>query len=466
MIGGAARGRDLLGLGVCCLVVITATPAFMLRLTGVMDDSVFWVVAKSLDSGKLLYREVFFTQPPLFIFIPQMLWMATSNIFVHRAFLLGLWLVNGSLFYLALDRADRTLRLLAVGLFLVSAFVLQSYALHTEILILTVFLIGMLALVRRSVAAGFVLGVAASAALCFKAIGPLVFVPCLYSLVTARGSRTLGVVLAGALVPVALVGSYLAQTGSISEFWQEVVLDNTNLGLSATTDWFGYFTLIVAPLLVPAFIALILLDRRPTDLDWWLTVAVFGVLLVIEVLRGARHYGLLNLCVLAWMAVKSQGKFDVGNRAHTIGLGVLVASALVFHVATVREILARGSILDELSAAQFAHTLPRGSLQVFGNSPPRVYMLLNEFSPAYAYLFVYDTNQDRVNWDSYRGMIASAPPDYIAVEDDFAAIEYGHSRSSELVDANSVKTWIDQHGGYRRLEVGGSLRLTMYQRRT
>src|SRR5882672_4004906 len=86
------------------LVVLAAAPAFVLRLTGVMDDSVFWVVAKSLDAGKLLYREVFFTQPPLFIFIPQVLWMATSNIFLHRAFLLVVWCFNGYLFYLCMCR--------------------------------------------------------------------------------------------------------------------------------------------------------------------------------------------------------------------------------------------------------------------------------------------------------------------------------------------------------------------------
>src|SRR3981081_1688832 len=115
------------------LVVLAAVPAFMLRPTGVMDDSVFWVVAKSLDAGKILYREVFFTQPPLFIFIPQALWLLTSNIFFHRVFLVVAWILNGYLFYLALYRVERNLRSLAAGLFLVSAFVLQSYALHTEI---------------------------------------------------------------------------------------------------------------------------------------------------------------------------------------------------------------------------------------------------------------------------------------------------------------------------------------------
>jgi hypothetical protein len=62
-------------------------------------------------------------------------------------------------------------------------------------------------------------------------------------------------------------------------------------------------------------------------------------------------------------------------------------------------------------------------------------------------------------------MIASSPPDYIAVEDNFEAEEYGNLKSTELVDATSVKSWIDKHGGYRRLDVGQSLGLTMYQRK-
>ena len=120
------------------------------------------------------------------------------------------------------------------------------------------------------------------------------------------------------------------------------------------------------------------------------------------------------------------------TRGHQLGLAILVGLAAVFHVATVRQILARGFITQELAAAQFAQTLPRGSLQVFGNSPPRLYMLMNELTPAYAYLFVYDTNRDLVVWDSYRAMIDESPPDYIAVENDFSAVEYGHLKSTNL----------------------------------
>jgi hypothetical protein len=174
---------------------------------------------------------------------------------------------------------------------------------------------------------------------------------------------------------------------------------------------------------------------------------------------------LLSLCVLVWMAIRAQGRLDVRNRLQQVGLGSLVVLALVFHFATIREILSRGWITEELSATGFAKALPPGSLQVFGNNPPRLYMLLNDLLPAYAYLFVYDTNQDLVIWDTYRTLIDAAPPDYIAVEDDFSAVEYGQQKSTELTDAASVRTWIDERASYQKLEVGRSLGLTMYRRR-
>jgi hypothetical protein len=242
------------------------------------------------------------------------------------------------------------------------------------------------------------------------------------------------------------------------------VLNTSHLGLSINDDWLGYFTLAVAPLLVPVFVALILLDRRPADLEWWLTALVFVGLLAVELVRGARHYGLFNLCVLAWMAARAQDKLDWRNNVQRVGLGLLVALAAVFHIAAVREVLTRGLVTDELSAAQFVSSLPRGSLQVFGNNPPRIYMLLNDLRPAYAYVFVYDTNKDLINWDSYMSMIDSVPPDYIAVEDHFSAVEYGQFRSTNLTDATAVRTWIEEGGGYRQLDVGRSLGLTMYQR--
>jgi hypothetical protein len=243
-----------------------------------------------------------------------------------------------------------------------------------------------------------------------------------------------------------------------------VVLDNGNVGLSISADWRGYITLAVAPLLAPLFVGLVLLDRRPGEVEWWLTAAVFAGLLVLELLRGARHYGLFDLCVLAWMAVRAQDKFDWRRAAHSIGLAFIVALAAFFQLATIREILNRGSVTNELSAAQFVQLLPPGSLQVFGNDPPRIYMLLSDLRPASAYLFVYDTNRDLVRWDSYLTLIDQAPPDYIAVEDDFAAVEYGRQRSTQLTDATSVRTWIEQQDTYRRLDMGRALGLTMYQR--
>jgi hypothetical protein len=448
------------------LVIVAAAPAFVLRPTGVMDDSVFWVVAKSLDSGKVLYRDVFFTQPPLFIFIPQAAWFVTSNIFVHRVFLLAIWTLNGYVFYLALYRVNRNARLLATSVFLVSAFILQSYSLHTEIFVLTAFLVALLAIVRRNPTAEFVVGLATSTTLFIKLLGPIAFVPCLYYVLVVQPAtrRRLALFLAGSLLPIAVVAAYLARQGTATEFWQQVVLDNSNVGLSIGGDWPGYLTLAIAPLLVPCFVALLLIDRRPQQLEWWLTAAVFTALLALELMRGARHYGLFNLCVLAWMAARAQDKLDWRNRVHTISLGFLVTLAAVFQLAAVGQILSRGLITDELSAAHFVESLPRGSLQVFGNNPPRLYMLLNELHPAYAYVFVYDTNKDFVNWDSYRNMIDTSPPDYIAVEDDFTAVEYGHLRSTNLTDGAAVRTWLEQRGGFRQLDVGRSLGLTMYQR--
>ncbi|MDQ6670030.1 MAG: hypothetical protein M3069_04675 [Chloroflexota bacterium] len=449
------------------LVVLAAVPAFMLRPTGVMDDSVFWIVAKSLNSGKVLYRDIFFTQPPLFILIPQTVWTVTNNIFVQRSFLIAVWLVNGWLFYLGLCRVDRTFRVLATSLFLASAFILQSYALHTEIFVVTAFLVGAVAIVRCWRGGEFVVGLSVSVALCLKPIGLLVFIPCLYYLVVARRARSehwLALFLAGAVVPILAVAAYLVAYGSVIEFWQQVVLDNRNVGLSIGADWLGYVTLAFAPLLVPFFVGLMLVDSRPRQFEWWLTAGVFAGLLVLELLRGARHYGLFNLCVLAWMAFRAQAKFGRRGAAESIGLIAVSVLAAVFQFATIREILARGSVTDELSAVQFVDALPHGSLQVFGNDPPRVYMLLNDFPPASAYLFIYDTNRELVRWDSYLTQIDTSPPDYIAVQDNFAAIEYGQVKSTELTDASSVKTWIERNGSYRRLEVGRSLGITMYQR--
>lgn len=448
------------------LIIVSALPAFLLRATGVMDDSVFWVAAKSLDAGKVLYREVFFTQPPLFIFIPQALWLVTSNIYLHRGFLFAVWLINGLLFYLAVPRLDRGYRLVATGLFLAAAFILQSYALHTEIFILSVFLVALLAVARGLPGAAFLVGLGVSSSLFIKPIGPVVFIPMAYSTVV-RGTdraRHLWQMAIGALLPLLVVAVYVLVHGTTRELWQQVVVDNGNIGYSLSDDWLGYVTLAVVTLLVPLFAGILMLDRRPTQLEWWLTAIVFSVLLVIGLLRGARHYGLLNLCVLAWMAVRAQERLEFGRQAHLVGVGLLAILGAVFQMATVGEILSRGSVVDELSASGFVHALPRGSLQVFANNPPRVYMLLNDLVPAYAYLFVYDTDRDLITWDSYAGMIESSPPDYIAVEDSFKAIEYGPVKSSELTDASAVNAWIERAGAYQRLEVGRSLGLTLYQR--
>jgi hypothetical protein len=385
---------------------------------------------------------------------------------VHRAFLLLVWLLNGYLFYLCMRRVGQALRLSATGLFLASAFILQAYALHTEIFILTAFLVGTLAVVRRSVAAALVVGLMASVALFIKPLGPVAFIPCWCYLLANRTSRVRQIVLtfAGGLLPILLVTWYLLEHDTIVEAWRQIVLDNVHIGFALSADWFGYTVLAVVPLLVPLFVGLVLVDKRPDEVEWWLTAIVFSGLLAIEVLRGARHYGLLNLCLLAWMAVRAQDKLQIRARVESIGLGLLVGLAAVFQVATVSEILARGLITDELSASAFDRALMPGSLQVFSNNPPRVYMLLNDLEPAYPYLFVYDTNRELVIWDSYINMIQASPPDYIAVEDTFNAVEYGSLRSSALTNADAVNTWIEREGNYRRLDVGRSLGLTLYRR--
>jgi uncharacterized membrane protein len=323
----------------------------------------------------------------------------------------------------------------------------------------------MLAFTRRWPAADVIVGLTAATSLFIKPLGPLVFIPFLYYVLAERGDRwaRLGLMLAGAAVPVVIVTGYLLAQGTVFEFWQQVVVDNSNVGVSLGSDWVGYLALAVLPLVVPLFAALILVDRRPGQLEWWLTVAIFVGLLIVEVLRGARHYGLLNLCLLAWWAVRAQATVNWRNRAHTIGLGVLAAFAGIAQALTIGQILGRGSVSDELSAANFVQTLPRGTLQVFANDPPRIYLLLNDLVPAYAYLFVYDTNKNLVIWDSYTTMMETAPPDYIAVENGFKATEYGQSRSSEFTDAAAVKDWIEHQANYQRLEVGQPLGLTMYQ---
>ena len=451
----------LLSGGALLLIIASAVPAFMLRATGVMDDSVFWVVGKSLLEGKVLYRDIFFTQPPVFVTIPETLWLLTSNVFLHRVFLFLVWVCNGALFYYCLDRLGRATRLVATALVLISAFILQSYALHTEIFVLTLFLISALAMVKGGRRAALIVGLTASASFFVKPVAPLVFIPVLYPIFQAGGAKF---VLLGSLVPVVVVAADLLAQGTVLQFAQQVLLDNSNVGLSLTADWVSYSSLAIAPMLVPVLAGILLIDRRPTQLEWWLTVAVFVVLLVMELLRGARHYGLLNLCVLAWMAIQAQAHIDTRKRSHLVGMAFLLLCGLIFQAATIREILNRGSITDELSASTEVATLPRGSLQVFGNNPPRLYMLLNSLVPAYPFLFVYDTNRDLVIWDNYMAMIQQSPPDYIAVDDRFQAVEYGQRRSTTLTDATAVRTWIEQQGTYQRLEAGRALGIALYRR--
>jgi hypothetical protein len=447
-----------------CLIILLAVPAFMLRVTGVMDDSVFWVVGKALDSGRVLYRDIYFTQPPLFIFIPQLLWKITSNIFVHRAALLGIWLLNGWLFYTALYRASRSVRLALTGIFLSSAFILQSYALHTEIFIVTAFLIGLVAIERDWPASTFVLGLTTSAALFFKPLGPLVFLPAAYTVLLPLNRRRVVWFAFGVAVPCAGMLAYLAPQQLLGDFWQQAILDNGNVGLSPNPDLMGYVSLAIAPLLVPAFVALIAVDTRWRQPEWWLTIALFAALLGLELLRGARHYGLLNLCLVAWLAVRSQTRLSAARSVPRFALASLMTLAVVSQIGVVYEILARGSILTELAAARSVEPPAPGSLQVFASDAPRIYMLMNDLEPASPYLFVYDTNRDLVTWDSYMDRMAGSPPDYVAVEDGFAAQEYGQSRSKTLVNAASVKSWIEQQG-YAQFAVGPSLGLTVYQRR-
>jgi hypothetical protein len=443
------------------VVVVAAIPAFMLRATGVMDDSVFWVVAHSVDYGQVLYRDVFFTQPPLSIFVAQGLWMLSSNIFVHRAFLVGVWLLNGWLFHLILDKLDRTPRLVATSLFLVSAFILQSYALHTEIFILTLFLVAVLAIQRPCAQADLILGLATSAALLVKPLAPLVFLPCAYHRLSRHPDRWLHFV-AGVSIPIVIVSAYLVAHGTADDFIQQVVRDNASVGLSLS-DWQGYFTLAVAPLLLPLFVALVAVDLRPRDSEWWLTLGVFAVLLLVELLRGARHYGLFNLCILVWLTARAQGRLSWQSGRQQVVLAALTVVGLIGQSATVSEVLSRGSITEELTASRFQQALAPGTLQVFANDAPRVYMLLNELRPAYPYLFVYDTNRDLVIWDNYMRMIDQTPPDYIAVADSFTSVEYGSERSTQLVDAAAVKSWIDSTNKYQRLDEGQNLGLTMYR---
>jgi hypothetical protein len=447
------------------MIVVVALPAFMLRATGVMDDSVFWVVGKALDSGRVLYRNVFFTQPPLFVLIPQAAWFLSDDILVHRAFLLSMWLANAGLFYLALDRLRPNPRLLITGLFLVSSFVAQSYELQTETFIVTASLIALLAVVKRPAAAGFVVGMATSVSLLIKPVGPLAFLPCLYYVLFVQRRQWSQVAL-GALVPAAVAAVYLLGQGTMLEFWEQVVVDNGKVGLLLNDDWVGYLSLAVAPLILPLFVLLVMLDRRPSHLEWWISITVFLLLLGLELLRGGRHYALFNLCVLAWMTVRAQPKLNWSAWPGRAGLVTCALLAAGVQVITITRILARGSIGDELAAAQFVHELQPGSLQVFANDSPRIYMLLNSLQPAYPYLFVYDTNKDILTWDTYMSMIEQTPPDYIAVEGKFVAVEYGQQHSSVLVNAQAVKHWIEDTGGYRRMDVGQNLDLTVYRHET
>src|SRR5262249_36104822 len=148
----------------------------------------------------------------------------------------------------------------------------------------------------------------------------------------------------GALVPAAFAAIYLLGHGTALEFWQQVVVDNGKVGLLLSSDWPGYLSLAIAPLILPLFVVLVMVDRRPTHLEWWLSISVFLVLLGLELLRGARHYALFNLAVLAWMIARAQPKLNWRAWPGRVGLIACVVLAAVVQGITVNRILARGSI--------------------------------------------------------------------------------------------------------------------------
>ncbi len=445
------------------VVLVTALPVFLFRLTGVMDDSVFWVVAKSLNAGKVLYSDAYFTQPPLFIWIPQLVWAATDHLLLHRVFLVGIWLLNGWLFYCIVSPPEKATRLILTGLFLSAAFTLQSYSLHTEIFVLLCFLATVLTIVRKSRWAFFLGGLFASSTFFIKPLGPFLFPPLLVYLLLeryeGRSSQLLkyvGEVTIGAAIPVAVVGLHLLTQGTLRDFWDQVIVNNANnLPFGFNNDPRLFAGIIFGSLLLPLFAWLVWLGRRDASPDLLLAVVIFFLFFGILIQRPFPHYGLFNLCLLVWMLARLSPHIDIYKTSQQVILGSFMALVLVYQLAFVAINMRRGNIVQELSAYRPLRQLSPASVHVFSGSPPRLYMLASQLIPASPYIFVYDTNRDLVIWDDYIGMVENNPPKYVLVEDSFRAEEWGTRKSQRLVDAAAVRKWMNSRAEYRQLESPG-----------
>src|SRR5262249_47289409 len=160
---------------------------------------------------------------------------------------------DGALLYALLPAISRALRLVLSAVFMSAAFAMQAYSLHTEVFTFTAFLVAMHALVRRPTFLSLsAVGLLACATFFLKPLGPLTFAPAaVYLIASAPGNwlRRIFALLVGALVPIAYVTIDLFSSGSFTQFWQQVVVDNTKLWYDFSLESLALYG--IATLLLP-----------------------------------------------------------------------------------------------------------------------------------------------------------------------------------------------------------------------
>ena len=426
-----------------------------------------------LSHGDVLYRDVFTDQQPLVMFVAQIVWATTANLYIQRIFLLALCLLNCGLFYALIGSISRPVRMLWSALFLTAEMFAEGNKLLTEPFILGLLLIAILVTDRGYRLAPALVGFLCSLSFLAKIIGPIVFLPLLLVLVERWLSadpgfrfflRNIGIAIVGAALPIIATAAVLLANGTIGLFWHDTMVDPLKLGLRFSHDLTTYVASLGGSLLLPMFGLLWWANRKDRRLDWLLSCVLFVGFLLLFLLREARHYAIFDLCILAWMSYRASRQLDQLARGFlSIGFAFVIVLGLVVQPILLVLTLQRGSIVSELDLYRDARTFPPGTVVVFATEPARVYMLLDQLLPAYRYTYVYADNADEVSWDDYQDMIRAHPATYVIVSDDFVAQDYGSKKSNVLADARSVSTWIERLGEYEPVAAGREGRLKIFR---
>jgi hypothetical protein len=453
--------------------VFVASILTLLRPTGVFDDSVYWVIGRMLDHGAVLYRDVFTDQQPIVMVVARIVWGITDNLYIQRAFLLALCLLNCGLFWALIGGISPQVRMVWTALFLAAEIFAEGNKLLAEPFILSFFLIAILVTRRSDRLAPVYVGFLCSLSFLAKVIGPVVFLPLLLALVESwlpPGPgyrfflRNAGMTVAGAVLPIVAATAVLFDNGTLGQFWHDTMVDPQKLSLQFSHDLTTDVAYVWGSLLLPMFGLLWWANRRDRRLDWLLSCVLFFGFLILLLLRQARHYAIFDLCILAWMSYRAKSQLDqLTTGSLSVGFAFVIGLGFVVQLMLLVLTLQRGTILSELNLYRDVRALPQGTVVVFADEPSRIYMLLDQLVPAYLYTYVYADNADEVIWDDYQSMIRARPATYVIVSDDYVAQDYGTKKSSVLADAMSVATWVEKLGEYEPIAVGRDARLKVFR---